>query len=245
VFAEIEECYYTHGIKTFFFKADTFTSNEQWIHRLCDLIIASDLAGKISFAANSRVKPLQKATLQRMKDAGCFVIAFSYDSGSDETLKKIRKGAETADNLRAANWARQIGLPVYGFFVIGYPWEAKALLAQTRRHIFKLNPDYLEIHIALPYWGTQLQVLHSQSGTLEDYAVNQPVFMDNFESSITGVRAITIRQLRNYRKYTLLAFYMRPKYLYSRLVPTIKNPRVTLSYIRYGWKLISNLLRGK
>ncbi|MCL2605992.1 MAG: radical SAM protein [Coriobacteriia bacterium] len=245
VFAEIEECYHVHGIKAFFFRADTFTSNEQWIHRLCDLIIASNLAGKISFAANSRVKPLQKATLQRMKDAGCFVIAFSYDSGSDETLLKIRKGAETTDNLRAANWARQVGLPVYGFFVVGYPWETKTLLAQTRKHVFKLNPDYLEIHIALPYWGTQLQVLHSQSGTLEDYVVNQPVFMDNFESSITGVRNITIDQLRNYRKYTLLAFYLRPKYLYTRLAPTIKNPRATLSYIRYGWKLISNLLRGQ
>jgi len=239
VFAEIEECFSTYGIKDFFFKSDTFTANATWVQELSELIVASDLAGKITFSATSRVRPLQKETLQYLKDAGCFMISFSYESGSDETLLKTRKGATTFNNLQAAKWAKEVGLPVYGFFTIGFPWENETHLVQTRKHIFKLKPEYLEVHIALPYWGTHLHELYSQTGALEDC----PADTDSFESNITGTRALPIEKLRKYRKRILLGYYLRPQYVYTKLVPTFRNPRAFVGYISYGWRLIWNLLR--
>ncbi|MCR5208138.1 MAG: B12-binding domain-containing radical SAM protein, partial [Eubacterium sp.] len=101
VFAEIEECYYKRGIKSFFFKADTFTINEDWAIELCDRIINSPLYGNISFTVNSRTNTLSQVLCTKLKLAGCFMLAIGFESGSDETLKKIKKGACLKDSLNA------------------------------------------------------------------------------------------------------------------------------------------------
>ena len=115
VFEEIAECYAEYGIRDFFFKADTFTIDAQWVTELCEMIINSELYKKIEFTANSRVNPLSKEVLEIMRKAGCFAIAFGFESGSDETLKKIRKGATVQQNIQAMKWAREVKLQVYGF----------------------------------------------------------------------------------------------------------------------------------
>ena len=48
VFEELLECYEKYNIRNFFFKADTFTINKQWVLELCDLIKSSILNGKIA-----------------------------------------------------------------------------------------------------------------------------------------------------------------------------------------------------
>ena len=92
VLEEMLECYKVHGIKNFFFKADTFTIDPAWVKEMCELIIGSEMYGKIAFTANSRVNPLSKETLELMKKAGCFMVAFGFESGSDEMLKTLKKG---------------------------------------------------------------------------------------------------------------------------------------------------------
>ena len=85
IFAEIEECYYKFNIRNFFFKADTFTIDNEWASELCDKIINSPLNGKIEFTANSRTKPLSFELLQKMKAAGCFMLAVGFETGSEKT----------------------------------------------------------------------------------------------------------------------------------------------------------------
>ena len=73
----------------FFFRSDTFTIDKNWVNELCELIINSDIGGKIEWVANSRVRPLADGTLKKMKEAGCWLVAFGFESGSEETLKNI------------------------------------------------------------------------------------------------------------------------------------------------------------
>jgi len=239
VFAEIEECYTLYEVKDFYFKSDTFTANEKWVRELCELIIDSPLAGKIAFSVNARVRPLQKETLQFLKMAGCFLISFSFESGSPETLIKTRKGAKVSDNISAAMWSREVGIPVYGFFTVGFPWEDQSHLKMTQDHIYELKPDYLEIHIALPYWGTKLHELYSQTGALED----RPPGEGSFASNISGKRTLTLGELRRFRRRVQLGYYMRPNYVWNKIAPTLKSPKTTLDYIFYGLRLIRNTLK--
>ena len=114
VLEEMIECYEQFGIRNFFFKADTFTINAEWVKEMCELIIHSKLYGKIQFTANSRVRPLKKETLELMKKAGCFLVAFGFESGSDEILQKMRKGATVEENRQAARWCKEVGLSFWG-----------------------------------------------------------------------------------------------------------------------------------
>ena len=239
VFEEMKECYEVHGIRNFFFKADTFTINAEWVKEMCNLIINSPLHGKIEFTANSRVNPLCKETLELMKEAGCFLVAFGFESGSDEILKLIRKGATVEQNLRAAKWCHEIGLKFWGFFVIGFPWETKEHILQTKKLIMKADPDFIEITIALPFYGTPLYETCKEHNLLAENVLGS----DFFHSSMTGTMHLSLEEVMKLRRNILLSFYLRPKYIFKKMGECITKPGVFLNYCKYGIKLVVNLFK--
>jgi len=239
VLKELEDCYFNHGIKNFFFKSDTFTMNKDWVISLCKMIISSPLNGKIAFTANSRTNPLSLEALQYMKQAGCFMVAYGFESGSDETLIKIKKGATASHNLNAAKITKKAKLPFYGFFMIGFPWETKKHLEATKKHIFEINPDFLEIHIVLPYYGTEFYDTCQEHGTLKKDILGS----NYFESGIIGTETLTIEELTAFRDSITKKFYLRPTYLFKKLFNCIKNPQLFPGYFKYGYRLLRNLFR--
>lgn len=238
VFAELEECYNKYGIHNFFFRADTFTINREWVLELCALIKASPLQGKIHYTANSRVKPLTEDVLQAMKDTGCFTVAFGFESGSEETMRRIGKGATVEDNRRAMQIARKVGIPVYGFFMAGFPWEDRTHLKDTERLIFELDCDFIELHIALPYYGSAFYDLCKAEGVISGHEVGT----DYFHSSSKGTKYLSSEELLEFRRHLLLRYHTRPRYILRKLRDAGANPRVLGNYMKYGMRLLSNLL---
>ena len=239
VMDELTECYEKHGIRNFFFKADTFTIDPKWVKEMCELIIASPLNGKIAFTANSRVNPLSKETLQLMKDAGCFMVAFGFESGSDEMLKTLKKGTTVDMNLRAAKWCHEVGLPFWGFYVIGFPWENKEHILATKKLILASDPDFIEVKMALPFYGTELYAAAKEFGLLAE----SPLGSDFFHSAMSGTKYLSQDEVEKLRRNILLSFYLRPKYVLRKLGESIRTPRVFGNYIRYGFKMLGNILR--
>ena len=239
IFAEIEECYYKYGIKNFFFKADTFTIDAEWASALCDLIINSELHGKIEFTANSRVKPLEYELLQKLKEAGCFTIAVGFESGSNDTLKRIKKGTTKEDNLRAAKLIKKAGLPLFGFFMIGFPWETKEDIIETLEFIFDIDPDFIEVHIAMPYYGTDLYSQCIEYGTVNRNAWGN----DYFSPNTIGTQTVTMDEIQEIRNKYLLKFYLRPRYLIKKVFYCLHKPIILKNYIKHGIKLLKTIFR--
>ncbi len=239
VLEEMTECYERHGIRNFFFKADTFTINPEWVQKMCRLIIASPLHGKIHFTANSRVRPLSRETLELMKQAGCFLVAFGFESGSDEILKLIKKGTTVAENLQAAKWCHELKLPFWGFFVIGFPWETREHILETKRLIMKADPDFIEVTIALPFYGTPLYDTCKENNLLAESVLGS----DFFHSSMSGTMHLTLDELMKLRRNILLSFYLRPRYILKKMGECVTHPGVFINYCRYGIKLVVNLFR--
>ncbi|MBQ6023041.1 MAG: radical SAM protein [Clostridia bacterium] len=236
VYREIEECYYTFGIRNFFFRADTFTIDNEWAQALCDRIIDSPLCGKIAFTANSRVKPLSAELLKKMKAAGCFTVAVGFESGSEETLSRIKKGATRADNLRAAKIIKAAGIPLFGFFIIGFPWESERHIKDTASLIREISPDFIELHIAMPFYGTMLYRECEAAGTLTGSAFGNDVYAPN----TTGTLYLSTEELQKWKRRILLRFYTKPGYILKQFSAAIGKPVVIGNYIRYGVKLVLN-----
>lgn len=236
VMQEIKACYDQFNIRNFFFRADTFTLHAEWSKQLCELILASELNGKIAFTVNSRTNPIDRETLFLLKKAGCFVIAFGFESGSDDTLRRIRKGSTVADNLQAARWAQEAGLAIFGFYMVGFPWETHAHLKETRRHIFEIDADFIEVHAVIPYYGTDLYRQCVAAGTLAQSSLGH----DYFDSSINGTKYLDRDELEAFRQTTIRSYHLRPGYLARRVMANISNPKVLINYGRYGLKMIRN-----
>ncbi|MCR5686840.1 MAG: B12-binding domain-containing radical SAM protein [Lachnospiraceae bacterium] len=237
VMAELTECYNVHGIRNFFFKADTFTINAEWVRKMCTLIIESPLHGKIAFTANSRVNPLTKETLELMKEAGCFMVAFGFESGSDEMLKTLKKGTTVEMNLRAAKWCHEVGLPFWGFYVIGFPWENREHILATKKMIMRQKPDFIEVKMALPYYGTQLYEAAKEMGLLAE----SPLGSDFFHSALSGTKYLSQAEVEKLRRNILLSFYMRPSYILKKMGECVRHPSVFINYVKYGFKMLGSI----
>ena len=236
ILGELRECYHKFGISDFFFRSDTFTINSEWVRDLCGAITASELSGKIQWVANSRVKPLAEDTLKIMKDAGCWLVAFGFESGSDESLILMKKGASVQDNLRAARLAKKAGLEIFGFYMMGLPWENWKNLEETKQHIYEIDADYVEIHIAIPYFGTKLYDIAKEYHLINETVIGK----DYFNAPTIGTKYIPIKQILEYRKTLLLEYHFRWRFLRKKILKAVSNPIVLKNYIIFALRLIKN-----
>lgn len=239
VFAEIQECYYKYNIRNFFFKADTFTIDKDWVLTFCDLLYNSELQGKIEYTVNSRVKPISEDVLIALKKTGCFAIAYGIETGSRETLNRIKKGTTIEDARRAIALTKKVGLPIYGFFMIGFPWEDMRHIKATKRFIFELDCDFLELHIALPYYGSEFYNICRDEGVLSGNELGT----DYFHSATIGTHHISAEKLVKIRKKILLEYCCRPKYIWHKMKACGFNPHIITNYAKFGIRLVGNTFK--
>ena len=240
IFAELQECYYRFGITDFFFKADTFTLNNAWAMELCDRIAASPLHGRIAFTANGRADTLTPELLGKMKAAGCFMLAIGFESGRDSSLQIMRKGTTVQKNLEAAAMIKAAKIPLFGFFMMGFPWETEDDIRATFAHILQIDPDFVELHMAMPFYDTVLYDLCKEAGTLAHGSYG----FDYVTPNTTGTRTVPMERLLQMKKAFLLRFYTRPRYLLSKAQDCLRDPRVFGHYFLYGCRLLKHNLSG-
>ncbi|MBQ7740639.1 MAG: radical SAM protein [Eubacterium sp.] len=239
VFEEIKECYYKYNIKSFFFKADTFTINQKWAIELCDKIINSEMCGDISFTVNSRANTLSDKLCEKLKKAGCFMIAVGFESASDETLKKIKKGTTVEDNINAINMIKRAKIPLFGFFMIGFPWETEADIKKTLNFALKHRLDYVEMHTAMPFYSTELYELCKEYGVLNDSSFG----FDYMDPNTTGTKYVPMERIVKLKKSFLFRFYSNPYFVMGKIADCIKHPYEIKNYAYYGIRLLKNLFK--
>jgi len=238
IYEELLDCYENYGIKNFFFKSDTFTMDKKWTVELCKLIQNSKLQGKIQWVANSRVNPIDEETLFEMKKAGCWLVAFGFESGSKKSLETMKKGATLEQNIEAGRIAKKVGLKIFGFYLIGFPWEDKEDLEKTRDLMFKIDADFIELHIATPFYGTGLYQIAKDEGLIDEDVLGK----DYFNAPTIGTKYLSIKEIQDFRNKTLLKYHLRFSYIFKKLISAIFKPTVIFNYFKYGFKMIKNTL---
>lgn len=234
---EMEECYFQHNIKCFFFKADTFTINKKWTLELCEKIINSKIANKVRWVANSRVDTVDEEMLSSMKKAGCYLVAFGLESGSNDSLKKMKKHTSAEKNYEVIKIAKKVGLQTLGFYVLGFPWETKKSLEETKKAIFKNNTDFIEVHIATPFIGTELyKMINENTSSKNVYGKN------HFDFEYKYFTDIDSKYVSDLRKKITLKYYTRPTYIIKKCLNALKTPKILVNYIKYGLRLVKNSL---
>lgn len=234
---EMLECLEKHSISNFFFKSDTFTINKNWVINLCDLISKSPLSGRINWVANARTNTIDDEILSKMKQAGCSLIAFGIESGSEESLSKMKKGTTVEINLKAVKLAKKHGIKTFGFYLTGFPWETKKHLKDTEKFIFEADTDFIEIHRLVPYRGSELfSMLEKQGKTFNIFGE------DTCKHNTNRTDYLSDKELEAFKRSVTLKYYLRPKYIAKKLFSAEITPSLLLNYIKYGIKMIKNLL---
>jgi radical SAM superfamily enzyme YgiQ (UPF0313 family) len=230
---EIQECVDRHGIRNFFFRADTFTWDEKWVVDLCQMILDRGL--KIRWGCNSRVDTISDKRLEWMKKAGCWIVGFGIESGNQEMLIKMKKRATLEQAENAVALCKKYGVKTYGLFLIGLPWETLETVNQTIRFAKKLGPSFLDFNIAYPLPGTEYYRIAKEMGLFDDKDLSK----GDYARPIVRTLSLSTSQLIALRKKALLGFYLRPSYIFHTL-KGIRSPRIFFNYVKSGLRLIQN-----
>jgi radical SAM superfamily enzyme YgiQ (UPF0313 family) len=233
IMAEIDECVTRYGLREFLFHGDTFTLNKAWLLELCDRIIAS--GHKIHWGCNSRVDTMDDERAERLRRAGCWVVAFGVESGNQEILNKMQKGQKVERALQAVTICKRHGLRTHAFFVIGTPWETRQTLAETYRFVRQLDTDFFDFNIAYPLPGTALYDLAVREGLYET-----PPDASGYAQAAVRSHALSSAELTQWRRRALLGLYLRPRYILRTLIRA-RSPRVMLNYLRAGTRRLRQL----
>jgi len=137
-----------------FFHTDLFTLKKDYVLRLCERIIQEKI--KIHWICNSRVDTFDREMAESMKKAGCWMVSFGIESGSQEILDLCKKKITLDQSREAIQIAREVRLISIGHFVLGIPGENIDTIRQTLHFSKELNPDFAEFYIATPFPGSHL-----------------------------------------------------------------------------------------
>ena len=154
VIDEITDVCKKYDTKRFWFWDDTFTVNRQHTFELCQKIIDEKL--NISWGCTTRVDVIDDELLGIMKAAGCNLIEFGIESGSERILKLIKKNVTLAQITKAVGLVRKHKIDLKLFFMIGFPEETKEDIEQTKRLIKRLSARGVVLSIFTPYPGSAL-----------------------------------------------------------------------------------------
>ena len=139
------------NVKEFFFDDDTFNIQAARTIQLCAKLKPLGL----TWSCTSRVTT-DYETLKAMKEAGCRLLIVGYESGDQQILKNIKKGATIE---RARDFTRdchKLGLVIHGDFIMGLPGETHETINNTIKFAKELDVETIQVSVAHAYPGTEL-----------------------------------------------------------------------------------------
>ncbi len=138
------------GLKEIFFDDDTFNYQKARTIELCSKLKQL----KFTWSCTSRVTT-DYDTLKAMKDAGCRLLIVGYESGDQQILKNIKKGATIDMARRFTANCKKLGLTVHGDFIVGLPGETRDSIRSSINFAKELDVETIQVSIAHPYPGTE------------------------------------------------------------------------------------------
>lgn len=157
------------GYDRIWFADDCFTLVRSQLIAICDELIRRDL--KIGWECLSRVDTMDPLVARRMRLAGCVRVFFGIESGTNSILDLMRKQITIEQAQKAVYIAKEAGLQVGAFFILGYPGENDDTVLSTVRFASSLPLDYLSFTLPYPIPGTSLfdRVKNNGGFFVEDY----------------------------------------------------------------------------
>jgi len=207
---EIEFLTDRYKIKFIEFLDDTFTFDKNRVKEICNEIANRGI--DVMWTGSSRVNLFNRELALKIKSAGCQIVYFGVESGSQRILNLMKKGITLEQSVKAIRLAKEVGIGTVASFILGMPDESVEEANATIKFATRLNPDYAQFTICTPYPGTELY----------DYAVKNNLLLTRDWSKYDTLTPVMITKIGVQKLRELLAkayfkFYARLSYLFNKI----------------------------
>lgn len=210
-----------NGFKEIHVWDDMFATNLNRAKEICDTIIKKNLKFTWQLECGVRVNSVDKEFFEKCFRAGCYKVAFGFESGNDYILKTINKGTTTQQARDAVKWAKEAGLETSGFFMLGLPEDTIATMEQTINFACSLGIDYAKATILLPLPSTPIFEEFEKKGLLKTKDWTKYNF--HTASGVYNHPHLSWEILEKYYNKFHKRFYFRPNYIFYRLIRSTKK----------------------
>jgi radical SAM superfamily enzyme YgiQ (UPF0313 family) len=198
--AEVERAVRRDGVRSAYFIDLEFNLGGDTNRALCDYLARE--RPPLRWCCQLRAREAKDDFVDALAAGGCKLVHCGIESGSPERLKVLDKVGSVEDMVAGVKRILARGMEVLCFFILGFPGESEPQIEETLKVALELNPTYASFHLFTPYPGTEYSVPPSDG----------PLFVP-----ATHPDALPFERLARLRRRAYLRFYLRPRYVLSRL----------------------------
>jgi len=234
----ITALYHEKGVRWFNIIDDNFTYHREYAKAFCRAMIDLKLPG-LGFGTPNGIRMSRGDTelWALMKQAGWTTVIVAPESGSENTLKIMKKDLKLEIVPRVVRELREAGLKVQAFFILGYPGETLDDIQKSADLIEKCRFNFVFMNNFQPLPGTPVYDDLVAKGEIEDGLM--PI---NYSD---GVRVYTPKGLENFNfPGFVLSTYLRMMLRDPLNIPymlTLFNP---LMVIKKVLKNLASMFKG-
>ncbi|HVN75414.1 MAG TPA: radical SAM protein [Thermoanaerobaculaceae bacterium] len=173
VLTEMNQLYGEHNVRIFLFQDDDFSlmsaRDRQWAAAFLDGLSRSPLAGKIIWKISCRADEVEPGIFAAFRTAGLYLVYLGIESGNPVGLSGLNKGITVAQNLRAVETLKKLGIHYDFGFMLFDPSSAVDTVLENVRFLRRICGDgsaTASFGKTLPYAGTDLEQQMRAEGRL-------------------------------------------------------------------------------
>ncbi len=140
-----------------------------WILEFCRELSRRGLGITFQLPVGTRSEALDREVLQAMSNAGCKAVRYAPESGSPQTIARIKKRVQLDRMPASIRAAAEMGMTVKASFIIGFPFETRRDMWDTIRFCATLARNGARdvyVYSFSPYPGSELANELRQQGVL-------------------------------------------------------------------------------
>ncbi len=205
------------GFREVFFRDETFSAYKGRNLNVYDKMRSEKL--DFTWVANGRVDMIDREQMVAMKQAGCHMLKFGVETGSQKMLDTYKKGTTIEEARETFRLAREIGIDTHAHIIFGGPGETLETIKGTIRFVIDdLKASTATFGILTPYPGTEIfdmveefhpEILDGSDSNMENLHTT-----GFFSEALCGISGETLSKqiVSAYRQ-----FYLRPSYIFDRV----------------------------
>lgn len=210
------------GFKEIHIIDDIFTADMDRAAAICELIIEKGLKFPWYPRGGIRVDRVSPELLRLMKKSGCYRIPFGIESGSQRIIDVVKKRITIEQAVEAVLMAKDAGLEVECYFMIGLPTETLDDIEMSIDLAIRMEPHYMKFATTIPLPGTP----HFDALDAEGQLKCKEWDKFNFSTKPREIYTHDVLSSEQIEKYSAIAhrrFYLRPSYIVRMCLHTLRK----------------------
>ncbi len=166
---EIEFCFQNYGSRFIWLTDDNFGVGKR-ANELANEIIQKRLSEDLMWFTQARCDDVIKYqdTLPKLRKSGLRWVLLGVESSKQSTLETFRKNITPEDAKKAVKLLKKNDIFAQAMFIIGERKDTAESIAESRKFINDLDPDFVIFAILTPFPGTELFAEAKKNGWIED-----------------------------------------------------------------------------